>query len=751
MIKSVRNTLYLSACAMAFSGYLSLATTQEYGPFILLIPMAIFALVPLAEWLDRRYPAYRRVTSAFTYAYTLAIPFFWLANGLFPTVVGLVIYIQAYKFLHQKEEHDYYHILLMSFFLLVTACVLQPEATIALAILAFLISAAWSFFALQVLAEARRCPAPCEADVVPLRQSRVTFGVPEAGPEGASQGRRAYRSRSNRFLDGHLFASYVAITLACILMTAVFFVATPRMQAGVLGGTSLQPVQQVTGLSDSVDLASGGPIEQDTSPVMRVYTPDEPGGRYEGPLYWRTTSFESFNGTGWDDARQPSLFRDGLPYMRFLNNPRHLERSSSGREGRRVHQVIYLDQRPPKGIPALPWPREVRWREGRLAWDTAKRDTTVEVLSANRESLLYEVVSQVYEPEPDALRRAPSDYLAEREGVPIVEAETFDRLTRHDLSPDVQALAREITEPYDNVYDKALALERYLSGNGFIYSLNAPMAQSGNPVDYFVLNSRQGHCELFASAMALMLRSVGIPTRVAGGYRGGEWDSGDKSYTVRQNMAHLWVEVYFLGNGWARFDPSPPELLAPTTVQARLQHYINAKALKGKMLWYQHVVGYSSQVPFRTLRTFTVDLFRGLLPSWEEESPETGGRDNVEPVFSRDAAAWILLAGLAMFGLSVIRRARRGRAAKGRAFLLNRDQLRAVRLFRSARRRLRRAVVEPEGKTAEEIAREIAATDAARAKAVRAIMDAYNDTRFGGRPMSRAQFLELQKTIRAMP
>ncbi|MDX9974440.1 MAG: DUF3488 and transglutaminase-like domain-containing protein, partial [FCB group bacterium] len=496
MFKGVKTALYLSTCGMVLSGYLALASTEEYGLSTLLIPIAVFALVPLAEWLDTRYRAYRHITTALTYAYTVAIPVLWMSYTLFPTVVALVIYIQAYKLLHRKEEHDYHHIFLMSFFLLVAACVLSPDAAIAVPFLTFLISAVASFFALHVHDEARRCTGSCEADVVPLQLRRPTYG-----------------KRREHFVDGSLLASYTAITLACILMTSAFFIATPRMQAGVLGGASLQPIRQFTGLADSVDLSQGGPQELNTSPVMRVYLPDEPEGRFSGDLYWRNTSFDRYNDKGWDNTSEPSRFNDGVQLLRFSTQGGTLDRTSNLDSPRLVRQIVYLDDIPAKGLPTMPLPLRIRWREARLTWDVVKGDTTIDVVAVRRDSLLYEVISEVPQWDPEKLRAASSDYLGTFEGAPVVDDSIYGRLTYHNLSAESVALAERITAPYDNAYDKAVAVERFFSNGEYSYSLRSPQ-NLRNPADEFIRVTKIGHCELFASAMALMLRSVGIPARV---------------------------------------------------------------------------------------------------------------------------------------------------------------------------------------------------------------------------------------------
>src|SRR5262249_3815969 len=77
------------------------------------------------------------------------------------------------------------------------------------------------------------------------------------------------------------------------------------------------------------------------------------------------------------------------------------------------------------------------------------------------------------------------------------------------------------------------------------------------PLDYFLFDRREGHCEYFSSAMAVMLRAVGIPSRNVNGFLGGEWNEYGKYVAVRSGDAHSWVEAYFEGVGWVTFDPTP--------------------------------------------------------------------------------------------------------------------------------------------------------------------------------------------------
>lgn len=124
--------------------------------------------------------------------------------------------------------------------------------------------------------------------------------------------------------------------------------------------------------------------------------------------------------------------------------------------------------------------------------------------------------------------------------------------------PDsVRSTAAEVVAGAQTPFDKADALLQYFTNpaNGFVYSLQVPLGSSGDQLADF-LENKQGYCEQYASAMAAMLRTVGIPSRVAVGFTQGEQQS-DGTRVITTNDAHAWVEVRFDEHGWVRFDPTP--------------------------------------------------------------------------------------------------------------------------------------------------------------------------------------------------
>ena len=161
----------------------------------------------------------------------------------------------------------------------------------------------------------------------------------------------------------------------------------------------------------------------------------------------------------------------------------------------------------------------------------------------------YTVVSFVPRPTEAQLRAASTDY-------PPAIRFTYLQLPG-SLPARVRALAAQITRGAANPYDRARRLEKYLRET-YVYTLAVPPPPAGqDAVDYFLYEAPGGFCSYYASAMAVMLRALGVPARVATGYAMGEYDPSQGAYRVPGAAAHAWVEVYFPGYGWVEFEPTP--------------------------------------------------------------------------------------------------------------------------------------------------------------------------------------------------
>src|SRR5207247_1026545 len=195
------------------------------------------------------------------------------------------------------------------------------------------------------------------------------------------------------------------------------------------------------------------------------------------------------------------------------------------------------------------------------------------------------LTSQIPKAKAPRKRSAPST----DEPIPPSIGSRYLQLPR-DLDPRIADLARNITSKGSSTFDKASLVEAYLKRN-YKYTLDLSWTPGPQPVTTFLLAAKTGHCEYFASAMAILLRAAGIPTRLINGFLMGEYNPVGGDYIVREYDAHSWVEVYVPGRGWTEFDPTPPDPNhREMTLALQLSHYIDAIEL----FWNSYVIVYDS-------------------------------------------------------------------------------------------------------------------------------------------------------------
>lgn len=159
-------------------------------------------------------------------------------------------------------------------------------------------------------------------------------------------------------------------------------------------------------------------------------------------------------------------------------------------------------------------------------------------------------------------RGADADTTQDRRPVSVPLTGSFDapgvaRARRRMLASPyagVYRLAERLTAGSDTTYDKVKAIENHFD-RGFTYSEDVP--DHAYPLPAFLFKDKRGYCQQYSGAMALMLRMVGVPARVASGFSPGSYNRDTKEYRVRDLDAHAWVEVFFPDIGWVPFDPTP--------------------------------------------------------------------------------------------------------------------------------------------------------------------------------------------------
>lgn len=482
---------------------------------------------------------YGLVTAA---AVAIAVDLFYLAYSLLDGMVHLLLFLILLRLFVRRGLRDLRDAALLSFFMLVAAASTSFSVGFLFVFLAFLLLATWMLILNHVVSELEQAGRPGLA-VPPVR--RVFFRGPLTR------------------------VSLVAAAITFTLAAGLFFVI-PRVGQAALP-LRAQLGRMVTGFSDRVDLGAFGDIENDHSVVMRVYLPDASVDPATLPdLRWRGVAFDQFDGRTWSGGTAPR---------------QHLRRTAAGDfglglargTGPVVRQEIYLE---PLGSDAVfAAPRALRL-ELRAPFVVADDMDGVSV--SNAAARLHYVVES--ELEGADLPRGPiRRRLAALTGD---ERERYLRLPA--LAPEIGRLARELTAGTRGAQAAAERVSGHLSAN-YRYTLSLKPQTALAPIEEFLLVRRSGNCEYFAAAMVVLLRSVGVPSRMVAGFQRGEWNPYGRYFMVRLSDAHAWVEVHVDGRGWVAFDPSPRGEVAAEAVPGPLSLYLDA----ARMRWYRYVVNWS--------------------------------------------------------------------------------------------------------------------------------------------------------------
>ena len=246
--------------------------------------------------------------------------------------------------------------------------------------------------------------------------------------------------------------------------------------------------------------------------------------------------------------------RDGLTSM--LRTGRELESHASlGDLGFQVSRTVYPDASTIEQGSNVLEPPHVEIKRDNLEIDEQQSVSSLPTALLGQRLLVpprqYSTVGSISTAGADALRRTEQDY----------PASITDRYLQlpHDFPETVKGLARELTQDEDNPYDMVEAIRRYLLS--LPYSVNVVIPPPGQDwVEHFLLVHRKGYCQNYASAMITMLRSMGIPARLAVGFAPGVWDEGREVWDVQARHYHAWPEVYFPDYGWIEFEPTPADV-----------------------------------------------------------------------------------------------------------------------------------------------------------------------------------------------
>lgn len=426
---------------------------------------------------------------------------------------------------------------------------------------------------------------------------------------------QAELARERKFQRAMSLAA-LSVAVGALFFGSMLFFFFPRFSAGYFARTGFQP-SLMTGFTDSVELGRIGEIKQDTSVVMRVQT----GAPVNYPmLRWRGIALSTFDGRRWYAREKRRDLRDaGRDGWIQLGSPQDVKVPV-------VAQLRFVILLQPLASDALFAPAQLMELRGNFSneagtyYGTARRsmlgtDSAGSVFNParNYSQVRYEGVSLLPESRPPKARTAGQDYPEDTQDLYLQLPEKLD--------PRIPELARKITATADNPFDKAVVLESYLRRN-FGYTLNLSGKPGADPLAQFLFVTKAGHCEYFASAMAVMLRTLGIPSREVNGFLPGEFNDLAGDYIVRASDAHSWVEAYFPNSGWITFDPTPAATGAEAGLFSRLNLYLDWMQLT----WNEWVINYDfahQLVMAKNVRQNSTDYSESFR-SWFRRTQERG-------------------------------------------------------------------------------------------------------------------------------
>jgi hypothetical protein len=486
-----------------------------------------------------------------------------LSRSFIPASIHLVLFLQLAKLYQDKTDKDYLYLIILSFLQILAASSLTIDISFVATLFLFLVSLVSTLMSFEMYRSERKSTA--------LAQE---VGAPLAGMS-------------------------VWATIWIIVTGVILFLVIPRVGTGYFTRATAQSLL-VSGFTDTVQLGEIGQVKRSTAVVMHVR---QISGKPFGLFKWRGIALDRFDGHNWLKTDRKHFTLQATPDGEYPVQP--------VREA--LDTIRYQILLEPLATTALFGAHQVRTISGRLGGIEYDSDDSVYLRFAPPRRTQYEVLSEI--PKRSAGVDAPT------------QEDTFDAdLNRRylqlprGLDPRITILARDITNKGISTLEKASLVESYLRRN-YKYTLNLTWEPGPDPISTFLFDVKTGHCEYFASAMAILLRAAGIRTRLINGFQMGEYNPVGRDYIVRESDAHSWVEVYVPGRGWIEFDATPPDPgQRDVNLALQISQYIDA----AELVWNSYVIVYDSGTQLQ--------LFR----SAQE------GVQSAQTAFRRESDEWIL-------------------------------------------------------------------------------------------------------------
>jgi hypothetical protein len=692
-------------------GLIALMLGTTFSPFDSAVVAAAFVVSWFAEppLIDR--PRYSRLwnIAAVTLLFIQIIRAF-AGEPTLTVGVQYAAFLQISRLAHRRTAADYQQIAILAFLHLIAGTVLSSGLDFAVIFFGFVVVMPWMLTLTHLRKEL---------------ENQYGAGTPMLRGE----------IESRALTTPAFFGGTTLLAVPLFMLTAAMFFAFPRVGFGFLSSLGSR-TQSVAGFGDDVELGGFGTIRDDPTVVMRVKMKDLPSPPPPSiELRLRGTSFDRYHQGRWFRTRSPGdeLQRLGDQYILFR----------PPQSGDREYEIILdpMDEAVlfvPQGAVALQVPPVVRSGRNRYRRITQAPGFDVRYRGGLDSALTYKVFV-------DPVRKGLQERIPKRLRQRYLEVpEGYER---------VVALAQQVTQGVSGPLEQARRVEQYLRAGDFVYTLDQPNTEGKDPLQVFLFEAKAGHCEYFSTAMAIMMRALGVPARNVTGFLGADYNPYGNYYAVRNGNAHSWVEIR-VGGRWVTFDPTPASreaFASPSGFVVKLRQMLDALRVR----WAQYVVEYNIRDQAQALRG-VLDWYRSLRRDWRfartSEHGDLADDAQLGPIPFRPDWRWFI-GVMSVFGIGVLfvrwRRKQRRQSRAGRQ--LDPDRDRAVRLYLSLENSLRSAgQARPPDVTPAEHAEGLRESGFVAADEVRQVTDAYLAARFGEGGLAPHEYARLRQLSRSV-
>ncbi len=493
---------------MLASGFLAVLGSGELDTptaAIMIAALLLRALTIAGLW-RVRIPAALVAALAAGYFLFYAADYLWLSRSFIAATVHMLFFVAVVKILTASTPRDYMYVKLIAGLELLAAALLSAELSF--------------FFYLAVFV---LCAIAALTGGEVARSMRLMTRVSR------------FRARA---LPGRLGLMATSLFCGILVLTAALFFVLPRTARAAFQRFVPQRYH-VPGFGSEVTLGEIGELKQNSTAVMHVRSYDD--STLIG-LRWRGSALSHFDGKRWFN---PPAVEQRLP---VTEGQLLLPATRRTRPGRNLRYAVELSSIAPDTLYFAGAPQTISIQAQILFRASSG---AIRVPRFGMAGLRYGADSRLENEWAPPLETVP----------PLPEEERRVLLELPMIDARIATLGREWAGAESEPERIARAVEAHFHKD-FGYTLELLETEVPDPLAHFLFVRKQGHCEYFASSMAVVLRTLGIPARVATGFLGGEYNPISGWQVVRASDAHSWVEAWIPGRGWMTFDPTPPDLSA---------------------------------------------------------------------------------------------------------------------------------------------------------------------------------------------